>query len=393
MSVDFRTRNHLSLIKVETTPGTDAGPTPGANAVRTNGVPVWSPNLERLDTNFAQESVSAGAPVMGGGAGSVRGSSWMSGAGTAGIAPDYGAVLQSAAMQETLTAADVANTSQAVAAGTVTLDAGASAVDDIYKGMVISGTSGFFNGQDRVITAYDGTTKIASVYPNFTGTPAGTPTFAIRANARYVPISQGQKLVTFYGYRHGLASGSNSKLRKLLGAASSLQIQLQTARMAQLDWTMSGQFPAAPTDVSKPSSATYIGAAPEAFKNASCYLGGAAVKMNSFNFDFGNNVAMFDDPAQAFGKDTADIPSRTMTGRLQLAESYASTRDAITDMINATSRPLWLYWGSAFGKRVSIYIPAAQYTGKEETDVSGFAAEGLPLQALGSDSEIFIAVL
>jgi hypothetical protein len=82
-----------------------------------------------------------------------------------------------------------------------------------------------------------------------------------------------------------------------------------------------------------------------------------------------------------------------MTGRLQLAESYAATRDAIADMINATSRGLWLYWGSGFGKRVSIYIPAAQYTGKEEADVNGFAAEGLPFQALGSDSEIYISVL
>ena len=71
------------------------------------------------------------------------------------------------------------NTAQAGAAGSLTLDASASAVTDFYKDcwLVITGGTGV--GQARLITAYNGTSKIATVTPNFATTPSGTPTFAV----------------------------------------------------------------------------------------------------------------------------------------------------------------------------------------------------------------------
>ena len=65
------------------------------------------------------------------------------------------------------------------AAGTVTLAAGASSVDDFYKGRAISIISGTGVGQTRVCTAYNGTTKVATISPNWATNPAAAATYYI----------------------------------------------------------------------------------------------------------------------------------------------------------------------------------------------------------------------
>jgi len=393
MSVPFRTRNRLLLLKVEATPGTDAVPTPAANAVRTS-VPTWSPALEALDSNYAQESIDAADPITGGGSSSMRGQSKLTGAGTAGTAPDWGVIMRGGAMAELLTAADVTGTAQAGTASSITLAAGASAVNDAYKGMPIELTGGTGGPSliPRAIIAYNGTTKVAMVTPNWTVTPDATSLYAIRKNARYVPVTQGQENLSAYLYNHGSAAGSQSKLAKSLGAMMAWQIALQTGKLVDLNWTLMGILPGAPTDVAKPSAPTFTGADPEAFKAAQCYLNGVAVKLNSFGFDCGNGVAQFDDPAATHGKDTADITTRTQTGRLALAAAYTSTYDAVGDFIASTSRVLWLNWGSAVGKRVSLLMPAIRHTGPEDIDIQGYSGQGLPFRACGFDTGIYVSV-
>lgn len=76
-----------------------------------------------------------------------------------------------------------------VITGAVTTDAGnsatafetnlSSAVDDFYKDCLIVLTSGDLAGQVKRIQAYNGTTKIVTVYGGFTSTPADAVTFAL----------------------------------------------------------------------------------------------------------------------------------------------------------------------------------------------------------------------
>lgn len=72
-----------------------------------------------------------------------------------------------------------ANTAQAGAAGTITLDASASATDDLYNGSLIWVYGGTGAGQARIITDYDGTTKVATIAPNWTTNPGADSTFRI----------------------------------------------------------------------------------------------------------------------------------------------------------------------------------------------------------------------
>lgn len=71
-------------------------------------------------------------------------------------------------------------TAQAGAASSITLDSGASSVTDFYKGCWIAliGT-GTGTGQARLITAYNGTTKVATVVPDWATNPNATSQFII----------------------------------------------------------------------------------------------------------------------------------------------------------------------------------------------------------------------
>lgn len=70
-------------------------------------------------------------------------------------------------------------TAQAGAAGTVTLDASASATDDFYNDTRILLTGGTGVGQVRHIRDYVGATKVATVVPNWATNPDATSTFAV----------------------------------------------------------------------------------------------------------------------------------------------------------------------------------------------------------------------
>ena len=71
------------------------------------------------------------------------------------------------------------NTAQAGAASTITLDASASATTDFYRFAIIKTTGGTGSGQARVCTAYNGSTKVATVDRPWATNPDNTTTFDI----------------------------------------------------------------------------------------------------------------------------------------------------------------------------------------------------------------------
>lgn len=70
-------------------------------------------------------------------------------------------------------------TAQAGAAGTLTLESGASATNDQYNGDILIITDGTGFGQARLISDYVGATKVASVSPNWTETPDNTSVYVV----------------------------------------------------------------------------------------------------------------------------------------------------------------------------------------------------------------------
>lgn len=83
-------------------------------------------------------------------------------------------------------------TAQNGANGSITLDAGASSVNDFYKGARIYLTVGTGAGQSRLCTGYNGTTKEATVEPNWTTNPgAGATNFVILEHGSTLGIATG----------------------------------------------------------------------------------------------------------------------------------------------------------------------------------------------------------
>lgn len=78
------------------------------------------------------------------------------------------------------------DTAQAGAAGTVTLDAAASATNNFYVGLLVYLTGGTGSGQVRRVTAYNGTSKVATITPNWATNPASDSTFALLSNSGLV---------------------------------------------------------------------------------------------------------------------------------------------------------------------------------------------------------------
>lgn len=70
-------------------------------------------------------------------------------------------------------------TAQAGASGSITLDTGASATNSIYNGGTVQIIGGTGVGQARKVTAYNGTTKVASINHNWITNPDSTSLFQI----------------------------------------------------------------------------------------------------------------------------------------------------------------------------------------------------------------------
>jgi hypothetical protein len=361
----------------------------GADAIRVEP-PAYGFAFDNEETNFARGSISASAPIIGGGMANLKVRTRLMSAVSPGSAPpDICKLFRGSAMAQTLLAADVTGTAQDGAAGTITLASGASAVDNAYRGLVLQTDGGTGSGQRRVITAYDGTSKAAAVYPDFGETPDATTTYTIRKSALLTPITAAQEALTLYAYLRNSASGGSARLRKLVAAMAGWSIAVSARKTATVDFSFQGQMPALPTDVSDPGAPTLVGNDPLPYINAQTFLGGVAVKFNDFTLDSGNKPGNFDDPSQAYGYDTTEIVGRVMTGKITPALSLLATMNAVSDWLASTSKPLWLCWGAP-GQGVSIYLPAIRYTGNEPSSVNGFEAEGLPFRATGDDLEVLI---
>lgn len=72
------------------------------------------------------------------------------------------------------------HTAQAGGSSTITLDASSSPTDNLFRGLYVYLVGGTGSGQVRLITAYNGTTKVATVAPNWVTNPDATTTFVIQ---------------------------------------------------------------------------------------------------------------------------------------------------------------------------------------------------------------------
>jgi hypothetical protein len=82
-------------------------------------------------------------------------------------------------------------TAQAGGTNTITLDTGALAVDNIYRGSLINITGGTGVGQTNTIYAYVGSTKVATMAKDWITVPDATSTFSVIASSTAINSDEG----------------------------------------------------------------------------------------------------------------------------------------------------------------------------------------------------------
>lgn len=98
------------------------------------------------------------------------------------------------------------------AAGTITLAAGASATDNVYRYNRIEIVSGTGAGQSRICSAYVGSTKVATIVPNWTTTPDNTSVYRVMFGVGAVDVAMWRT-----GTPNALVSG---RVEVLVGAVT-----------------------------------------------------------------------------------------------------------------------------------------------------------------------------
>ena len=384
---DFLTRNRLVACKVETPSGTDAVPTPVADAVLVEE-PRATPNMELEQTDEVTGSLDNTQSIVGGGFAEHSARFFAKGSGVPGTAPEFTPYLQAAALGLTTLAADSSGTALAGAAGTITLAVGAPATD--LTGFVIetTGGTGGVPNQTRVITAYNTATKVATIYPNWTVVPDATTLYSVRAGNLFVPVSTALKTISNYLWLKNSGSG-NAVLKKLVGAAATLSFAVQTRQTGKFTATLRGML-TDPESVANPTGAVFDAVRPRPLRDADAVLGGAQVCFRNLTLDFGNEITQGDCPGALYGFDPARVTSRKITGRINPQMLTLASRNPFVDMVAGTNKKLWLNWGEIAGNKVSILLPNIAYTGHEEDDLDGISADGLPFEATGPDSAAYI---
>lgn len=379
---DFQTRNRLVLVKVGSG---DAAPVPATDAVLVEE-PRDNLNPELEQTDEVGGSLDYQADIFGGGFKEHTVRFFAKGSGTPGTPPEFEPYLRAAALAPTTLAAPQAGTAQAGAAAFITLAAGATA--NSLVGFVIVLTDGTGEGQRRVITGYDGATKIAAVYPDWTVEPDATSEYSIGAGVRYAPASTDLVNITSYLYKKN-SKGGNAILEKCLDAAVNLSFAVQTRQTGKFTATLRGKLVRS-TSVANPVGAVFDATRPRPLRDADAFLGGKRVCFRNFTLDWGNQITQGDCAGEEFGYEEAVITGRKPTGRLNPKTVTLADRDALADLIAGATEPLWLDWGEVDGNRVSMFFPAIAKTGKEDDDLDGISADGLPFQPVGLDSWIYL---
>lgn len=275
----------------------------------------------------------------------------LAGSGTPAIAPKWGRCMRACACSETLTAADVTGTATAGTTRSITLAVGASAVDGFYNGMPLDVTAGSNVGFPNLVTAYNGTTKVASLAKTAGGAYGATSVYAIRSNAQYRPISATFESVAFLTNYDGTQ-------HKALGARGTWSAMLNARGIPSIKFTLLGLYQTV-ADVVLPTpdySAFQRGFIANSQNTPVFYLHDVSPVVESFSMDLGGAATFI----QRIGSERVDFNDRAPTGKLAFEAVPVATKDWWTTAKNGTTDSLALVHGITAGNRSALVAPNVQ---------------------------------
>ena len=158
------TRKRLILAETEGSYGVDPSPD-GADAILVRDLNITPQQSDVVNRDLVRPYLGASEQLLANTRVECTFSVELAGSGTAGTAPRFGKVLKACALAETTVTPAVTGTATAGGSNSITLAAGASATNDFYNGQVLRITAGLGVGSVFLVTAYVGSTKVATLRP------------------------------------------------------------------------------------------------------------------------------------------------------------------------------------------------------------------------------------
>lgn len=353
------TRNTFILAKAEgSSYGVDSSPT-ASEAIRVISVDLNPITGDRVQRTNLQGYLGARKSMLARDHVAVTITFEMGGSGSAAVSPRFVPLLGACGLAGTTFSALTGAAQAGGTAGgnpTITLAAaGTSAVNDAYVGMPIRLTSGANSGKTGIIAAYNGTTKVATVYTNDGFAASAGNNYEISANTQYSPISQidgvSNTSVTLYIVK-------DANLHKITGFRGNLQMSGELNGYPVVTVTGVGRYvaPGASTGITasfgsqaEPELFDFDGAGPLSFMNYN------SACVSSFSLDYGNSVnfrALVNCTQQAV------ITDRGVTGSMTFENPNATTIsffEAARDNTGASDGQWIQQHGRTSGNRVIIY--------------------------------------
>lgn len=384
MALYFRKKTLLA--KIESTYGTDPTPTGAANAILTKNLQIQLMQGNTVNRDVDRPTLGNDltyhvAPYT-----KLSFDVELAGSGTAGTAPAYAPLLKACGFAETVIAAPVTGTAQAGASGSITLAAGASAVDNFYCGTKISLTDGTGSGQTNYITDYNGTTKIATMLSAWSTSPDATSEYSIGAAVVYAPISASFPSLTCYFNLDG-------EQHELNGVRGAVKLALSPGALPMLNFELTG-LRVAPTASAAPTcdwSGFKIPVTVNAANASAFTLHGYAATVSKLDLDLANQVTY----RNVIGQETVELTDRAPSGSITFDMPAIGTKDFHDIIADHGTGAVHFVLGSTAGSIIQVLVPQAQLLQPQITDADGIASLQCGMRLIPTDAgndELFLTI-
>jgi len=364
------TRKRAILAKIESTYGQDPTPTATLDALLMSNLNVSPMEMTLAQRNNVKSYMGNNPNVLAAIYAKVSFDIEMAGSGTAGTAPAYDELLRACGMSATTLAAPSTGSATAGSATSMTLAAGASAVDGAYNGLTINLTGGGGAGQSAVIASYVGATKTATFTAPLATPAAAATAYTIPAQVVYQPVSSNLESVAFY-------CNVDSVKHLMLGARGTVSMKASAQGIPMWSFAFTGLY-TTPSDSPIPAVTLTQYAAPLAINNQNTsglnVSGFTGAVMSDFSIDLAAAVTFRSLPG---GTESVQLTDRQPTGSITIEATPVSTggatvaKDWWTLMKNVVLGPFSVTHGTVAGNKVKIDAPQQQLTEPSYGDKDG----------------------
>lgn len=309
----------------------------------------------------------------------------LAGSGMPGVVPKIGKLLRACGFAETIHEAH-GGTATAGGAATITLPAGASAVDDTYNNMSVTITAGTGVGQVRLISDYVGATKVAAVSLAWVTQPDATSVYSIRDKVTYSLVSEAFESGAFYINVDGV-------LHKGMGVRGSPSLNLDAKGIALLRSELTALY-TAKADAAAPvvdRSGWPIEKPVNAANTQICTVNG----VNSFYSKFGINLgAQVSHDIYGGGFEQVKIGDRQPSASITMLAELLATFDPYALAEASTNIALQVVHGTVVGSKVQVDLKT-KILNVNEVDLNGSVGYELALSPdpVNGNDEVTITFL